>query len=141
MQVQYVLLFQNRAVTEFDSHHTEAKSAGWRSGKRHCYRCGQGRIQGGMWKCIPPQAIFKHVFDEYNFSIISNLFDNNNSYALSTHNRKCTNKCIIFGETLGFKGKKFEQNLPKNSSISTKMATTAKIYRGSISPDRSMVPF
>ena len=36
--------------------------------------------------------IFKHVFDEYNISIISNLFDNNKPYALSTHNRKCMNK-------------------------------------------------
>ena len=41
-----------------------------------------------------PPAIFKHVFDEYNFFIpvILSLFDNNKRYALSTHNRKCTNK-------------------------------------------------
>ena len=53
----------------------------------------QGRIQGGMWGMHPPpSAIFKHVFDEYNFSIISNLFDNNKPYALSTRKGKCTNK-------------------------------------------------
>ena len=42
--------------------------------------------------CILPPAIFKSVFDVYNFSIISNLFDSNKSYALCTHNRKCANK-------------------------------------------------
>ena len=35
------------AVTKFASHHTEAKPAGWSSGKRHCYQCRQGRILGG----------------------------------------------------------------------------------------------
>ena len=47
---------------------------------------------GGMSGMHPPPAIFQHVFDEYKFFIISNLFDNNKPYALSTHNRKCTNK-------------------------------------------------
>ena len=32
-----------------------------------------------------PPAIFNFIFDECNFSIILNLFDNNNSYVLSTH--------------------------------------------------------
>ena len=36
--------------------------------QRHCYSWEQGQI--------PSPAIFKHVFDEYNFSIISHLFDN-----------------------------------------------------------------
>ena len=31
-------------VTEFALHHTEAKSAGWCSGKKHCYQWGQERI-------------------------------------------------------------------------------------------------
>ena len=35
----------------------------------------------GRGGCIPPPGIFKHVFDEYNFSIILNLFDNNKPYA------------------------------------------------------------
>ena len=50
---------------------------------------GVDPVGGG---CIPPPAIFKNVFDEYNFFIISNLFDYNKPYALSTHNRKCANK-------------------------------------------------
>ena len=92
------------AVTKFAPHHTEDKSAGWCSGKRHCYQCRQRRIQGGCVGCISPPAIFKHVFDEFNFFIISNLFNNNKPYALSMHNRKC----IIFGETLRFSGKKYK---------------------------------
>ena len=47
---------------------------------------------GGGGRCIPPPAILKHVFDEYNFSIISNLFNNNKPHAQSTNNRKCMNK-------------------------------------------------
>ena len=79
-------------MTEFALHHTEVKTAGWCSGKTHWYQCRQWQIQG-MWKMhSPPRAIFKHVFDEYNSFIILNLFDNNKPYALSTHNRKCTNK-------------------------------------------------
>ena len=35
-----------------------------------------------------PTIILKCFFDEYNFSIISNRFNNNNSYALSTHKMK-----------------------------------------------------
>ena len=64
--------------------------------------------------CIPPSAIFKHVVDEYIFSIILNFFDNDKPYALSTHYRKCTNKCIMLGETLRISGKKIKQNSPEN---------------------------
>ena len=56
---------------------------------------GQGQIKGverGPGIYIFPLAIFKSVLDVYNFTIISNLFDSNNPYALSTHNRKCENK-------------------------------------------------
>ena len=43
---------------------------------------GQGRIQGVGWGVfIFPPAIFKNVFEVYNFSIISNLFDSNKPYA------------------------------------------------------------
>ena len=42
-----------------------------------------------MWA---PPAIFNNAFDENNFSIISNLFDHNNPYALSKHESKCANK-------------------------------------------------
>ena len=39
-----------------------------------------------------PPAIFKHVFDAYNFFVILSLFDSYEPYALSMHNRQCANK-------------------------------------------------
>ena len=59
----------------------------------------------------PPPAIFINAFDEYNFSIISNLFDNNNPYALSKYNRNVRTKCAIFGEVFKIRGENFKQNL------------------------------
>ena len=55
------------------------------------------KIGSGADSCggIHPPAIFKHVFDEYNFFIISNLFEN------------VRTKYIIFGETLKIRGRKF----------------------------------
>ena len=55
-------------------------------------RAGRGGSRGNVGDASSPPAIFTDVFDGYSFSIISNLFDNNKPYALSTHNRKCTNK-------------------------------------------------
>ena len=52
---------------------------------------GGSKKEEWMWRMHYPLAIFKHVFDEYKFFIISNFFENK-PYALSTHNRKCTNK-------------------------------------------------
>ena len=104
---------------------------------------GRGGSRGG--RHIPPPAIFKHDFDKYSFFIISNLFDNTKPYALRTHNRKCTNKCITFGETLRFRGKKFKQNLLKNCLTSAKMTTPvykfSKNFQGSMSPDPLRVFF
>ena len=62
-------------------------------------------------------TFFNNAFDEYNFSIISNLFDsNNNSYALYRYSEieNVRKNCIIpvFGEDLKIKGKKFKYNLP-----------------------------
>ena len=37
---------------------------------------------------LPSPAIFNVIFDEYNFSIILNLFDNNDPYAINTHKWK-----------------------------------------------------
>ena len=64
----------------------------------------------------PPTSHFQNCFDvyTYNFFITSNLFDSNKPYALSTVNRKCANKIMVFGEALRIKVKKFNQNLPKN---------------------------
>ena len=72
---------------------------------------GQERIQG--WG-----TFFNNAFDEYNFSIISNLFDINNSYALYryTEIENMRKNCIIpvFGEDLKITGKKFKYNLSLN---------------------------
>ena len=87
----------------------------------------------------PPPAIFKHAFDEYNFSLILNFFNSNKPHAQSTHNRKYTNKMRYIWETLRFRGKKFKQSLRKNCSKSTKMATAVckflKSFQGSMPPD------
>ena len=127
-------------MTEFasQSHHTEAEPAGWSNGKRRCYQRGQ--IQGGGVRDESPHQPFSNMFfDEYNFSIFLNLFNNNKPHAQSTHNRKYTDKMRYIWETLRFRGKKFKQNLRKNCSKSTKMATTVckflKIFRGSLPPD------
>ena len=78
------------ALTEFAPHHAEAKSASWCSGKRHCFQCEHGQIQGEMH---PSHQPFSNMFLMNTvFSIILNLFDNNEPYTLSTHNRKCLNK-------------------------------------------------
>ena len=45
-----------------------------------------------MRVCIRLLDIFKIVLDVYNFFIISNRFDSNKPYALSTHNLKSANK-------------------------------------------------
>ena len=70
---------------------------------------GTGQIQERCGGCIPPPAIFKHIFGEYSFFII---FDNNKPYALRTHNRNRT-KCIIFSETLRCRGKQLNKNCLK----------------------------
>ena len=44
----------------------------------------------------PLTSHFLNVFDVYNFSIISNLFDGDKLYVLSTHNRKCANKMQLY---------------------------------------------
>ena len=101
---------------------------------------GQGRIQGVKMRGthLPP-VIFRTVFDAYNFFIVSNLFDSNKPYALSTHNRTCANKIHhIFGETLRIRFKNFKQNLPENYSKCTKIAITASKFSkfsGGMPPD------
>ena len=91
---------------------------------------GQGSRMRSM---LPPTSHFQKCF-----SIISNLFHSKKPYAVSTH-RKVRTKCIIFGEALRIKAKKFAESLRENYSKSTKIAITActfsKIFRGSMPPD------
>ena len=59
-----------------------------------CYRWteNEGRLAargGSRGGCTSfPPATFKNFFDEYIFSIISNLFDNNKPNVLHTHKSK-----------------------------------------------------
>ena len=102
----------------------------------NCYQVGQGRIQG--WG-----TFFNNAFDEYNFFIISNLFDNNNSYALYryTEIENVRKNCIIpvFGEDLKLRVKNSNATCLKTCSRSTKMAIReckfSKIFRKSMPPD------
>ena len=71
-----------------------------------------GRMRGSL--CILPSAIFKNVFDAYNFSIILNLFDSDKPKASIIENVRT--KCIIFGEVLRIRVKKFKQSLPEKCS-------------------------
>ena len=129
-------------MTEFAPHHIEPKRLVGVVVRDIVISSNRGGSRGGVGDASPPPAIFKHAFDEYNFSIISNLFDNSKPYALSAKARIIENvqtKCIIFGETLRFRGKKFKQNLPKNCLKSTKIASTVskflKIFWGSMPLD------
>ena len=47
----------------------------------------RGGSRGDVGGASSPPAIFKHDFDECNFSIISNLFDKNKPYVLSTQGK------------------------------------------------------
>ena len=88
----------------------------------------------------PPPYSFNAVFDEYNFSMISNLFDNNHLYALSTHKSKmCEQNVSYLVKDLELEAKKLNKICHKNCSKSAKMAITVskflKTFRGSIPPD------
>ena len=102
----------------------------------------QERIQRGRMRDMhPPTRDFFKCFDVYDFSIISNLFDSDKPYALTTHNRKCANKMhhIWLSSLLRIRFEKFQQSLPKNYSKGTKITITAckfsKIFRGSMPAD------
>ena len=99
---------------------------------------GQGRIQEDRKMGIHlPIAIFKHVFDVYNFSIISNFCDSNKP--LRTHNRKCANKMHHIWQNTHNQGQKFIQNLCENYSKSPIIDFTAckffKFFSGNMPQD------
>ena len=84
------------------------------------------------------KSFSKSVFDVYNFSIISNFFDSDKPYVKSTHIfyliENLQTKCIIFGEALKNRVKKFTQNLPENYSKSTKITKAACKFSGGACP-------
>ena len=73
--------------------------------------------------------------------MISNLFDCDNLTPQPRISENVRTRCIIFGEALRVRVKKFKQNSPENYSKSTKMAITAcavsfqNLSRRSIPPD------
>ena len=83
-----------------------------------------GADTGGYWVrgMHPPTSYFQKCFDVYDFSIISNLFDSYKPCVLSTRNliENVGTKCIIFGDALRIRVKKFQQNLPENYSKALK---------------------
>ena len=73
-------------------------------------------------------------------TIISNLFDNNHLYALSTHKSKmCEQNVSYLVKDLELEAKKLNRTCHKNCSKSSKMAITVskflKTFRGSIPPN------
>ena len=77
----------------------------------------------------PPPYSFNAVFDEYNFSIISNLFGNNHLYALSTHKSKmCEQNVSYLVKDLELEAKKLNRICHKNCSKSDKMAITVSKF-------------
>ena len=63
-----------------------------------------------MRGCIPSPAILNNAVDEYNFSIILNLFMNNKSYALSMHKLKmCEQNELYLGNHMRIRGKTMDR--------------------------------
>ena len=86
-----------------------------------------GGMDEGMYS--PHQLFFDYVFDKYNFSIISNLFNDNKPYALAHIIENVRTQCIILYlvkySLLKIIVKKFKQSLPEKCSKNTKIAITA----------------
>ena len=85
-------------------------------------------------------AIFQNVFDVFNFSIISNLFNSIKPYALKDASSKmCEQNASYLAKLSELGSKNFKQKLPESYSKSTKIAITScefsKLFRGSMSPD------
>ena len=86
-----------------------------------------GVNSGGMWRMHSPPVIFNTVFDEYNFSVISNLFDNSTSYALSTHKSEMCKQNASYRyyvKNSELRAKSLNKTCVRNCSKSTKMAIT-----------------
>ena len=87
---------------------------------------------------------FNYAFDEYNFSIISNLFDNNSSYALYwyTEIENVRKNCIIseFVKTSKLRAKTSNTICLKTCSRSTKMAIIECGFSGRACPRNPLKP-
>ena len=89
MQVQYVLLIHT-ALTEFARIILKPNCLVGVVVRDIVISAEMGGSRGNAPH--PHQPFSNMFFDKYSFFIISNLFDNNKPYALSTHNRKSMNK-------------------------------------------------
>ena len=93
-----------------------------------------------MGDAFPPPAVFNNIFDECSFSIISNFFDNNDSYALSTHKWKmCEQNAsyLVKKSELGAKqlNKINLQSCSKNTKMAIEASTFSKLFGKSMPPD------
>ena len=61
----------------------------------------------------PPPAIFKNAFDEYNFAIISNLFNSDKPYALSTQSKMCQQTTSYLAKHSKLESKNLNKICPK----------------------------
>ena len=91
---------------------------------------------------IPPSAIFNVIFGEYNFSIISNLFDSSDPSALGMHKSKICEQdvsCLVKDSELG--AKKLHKVCRNDYSKSTKMAITASKFSRGACPRTPLEPY
>ena len=95
----------------------------------------QGRILG---ECIPPPSNFKNASHKYNFFIISNLFNNNNAYALSMHIENMRTNASYLVRHSELRANK--QNLHENCSKTTKTAIALLQYVNNQKFSRGHVP-
>ena len=92
-----------------------------------------------MTICILPPAPSKMFLMYTNFPSFRTSFIAISLTPSARTSKTCETKCIIFGEALRIRVKKFKQNLSENHLKSTKITITAckfsKIFRGSMSPN------
>ena len=77
MQVQYVLVISKRVWQNLPRIILKPNQLVGTVVRDIVISVGRGGSKEGMWEMYPPTAIIKHVFEECNFSIMSNLFNNN----------------------------------------------------------------
>ena len=80
-----------------------------------------------VFRAIPRRPCFCFIIAKWKCVSCRRLLKKFCSYALGTHSltKNLRTKCIIFGEALRVRVKKFKQTLPENYSKSTKIAITA----------------
>ena len=94
MALVFDLCFQVTEICQTLLMNFVIQGEGCGSNEKHVNSRGgsKGKEAGGSMGASPLPTIFKNVFDGYNFSIISNLFNKNKPYPFSKHKSKSANK-------------------------------------------------